>query len=78
VLEKAQTIGISNDFIYMNYAIQFQDVIAAYGDANAARLQHIASKYDPKGIYQDLQPGYFKLGQAPKDFAPRFRHKIEI
>ncbi|KAJ6087913.1 hypothetical protein N7467_006827 [Penicillium canescens] len=71
VLEKAQTMGISNGFIYMNYGSKFQDVIAGYGDANAARLRHIASKYDPKEIYQGLQPGYFKLGHAPKSFVPR-------
>jgi hypothetical protein len=77
VLEKAQTMGISNEYIYMNYASQFQDVISGYGDANVARLRHIASKYDPKGLYQNLQPGYFKFGHAPKDFVPSSTGKME-
>ncbi|KAL2845530.1 hypothetical protein BJX68DRAFT_256724 [Aspergillus pseudodeflectus] len=62
---KAEAMGVHNDFIYMNYASQFQDVISSYGAANKARLQEIASKYDPRRVFQELQPGYFKLAGAP-------------
>ena len=68
VTSKAKDMGIYNRWIYMNYASQFQDVIASYGDQNKGRLQSIAAKYDPKGIYQTLQPGYFKLNGAPAVF----------
>lgn len=57
--------GLTSQYIYMNYASKYQDVIASYGAANKARLQTIAKKYDPKEVFQILQPGYFKLDGAP-------------
>ncbi|KAL2865563.1 FAD-binding oxidoreductase [Aspergillus lucknowensis] len=65
VAAEAKARGLNNDFIYMNYASQFQDVISSYGEDNKARLQQIASKFDHSGVYQTLQPGYFKLAGAP-------------
>ncbi|KAL2834985.1 hypothetical protein BDW59DRAFT_155810 [Aspergillus cavernicola] len=65
VTAEAKSRGLDNEFIYMNYASQFQDVISSYGAANKARLKEIAHKYDPRGVYQTLQPGYFKLTHAP-------------
>jgi hypothetical protein len=61
----AKSIGKENDYLYMNYASQFEDVIRSYGAGNKARLKSIAQKYDPTGVYQTLQPGYFKLVRAP-------------
>lgn len=65
VTTEAKEKGVYNRWIYMNYASEFQDVIASYGDENKARLQSIANKYDPQGVYQTLQPGYFKLNGPP-------------
>lgn len=65
VIAKAKDMGIYNRWVYMNYASKFQDVIAGYGEENKARLQRVAANYDPKGVYQTLQPGYFKLNGAP-------------
>ncbi|KAL4962379.1 uncharacterized protein BDV14DRAFT_178507 [Aspergillus stella-maris] len=65
VAQEAESRDFENKFIYMNYASQFQDVISSYGEGNKARLQEIASKYDPEGVYQSLQPGHFKLDGAP-------------
>ncbi|KAH7141930.1 hypothetical protein EDB81DRAFT_948217 [Dactylonectria macrodidyma] len=62
---EAKRRGLDNDYIYMNYASQYQDVISSYGDENKAKLKKIANKYDPKQVYQRLQPGYFKLDRAP-------------
>ncbi|KAL3438361.1 hypothetical protein BDV09DRAFT_192255 [Aspergillus tetrazonus] len=61
----AESRGLDNEFIYMNYASRFQDVIPSYGADNKARLQEIASRYDPAGVFQTLQPGHFKLTRAP-------------
>ncbi|KAL4921870.1 hypothetical protein BDW62DRAFT_97984 [Aspergillus aurantiobrunneus] len=63
---EAKSRNLDNEFIYMNYASHFQDVISSYGASNKARLQEIASKYDPDGVYQTLQPGYFKLTHGPE------------
>ena len=58
---RAKELGLYHRYIYMNYASQFQDPIWGYGDKNAARLKEVAKKYDPDGVFQRLQPGYFKL-----------------
>ncbi|EER42304.1 FAD binding domain-containing protein [Histoplasma capsulatum H143] len=50
-----------NKFIYMNYASQFQNVIESYGSASYERLLQVARRYDPSRVFQELQPGYFKL-----------------
>jgi hypothetical protein len=62
--EEAKRRDIVNDYLYMNYASQFQDVIASYGES-AKRLKSIAHRYDPTGVFQRLQPGYFKLSGPP-------------
>lgn len=60
-----------NEYIYMNYASQFQSVVESYGAANHERLVQIARKYDPHEVFQKLQPGYFKLNGAPSPTPPR-------
>jgi hypothetical protein len=62
---EAEKRGLASRYLYMNYASKYQDVIAGYGGSNKARLQSIAKKYDPKEVFQKLQPGYFKLDGAP-------------
>ncbi|KAI1871899.1 hypothetical protein JX265_005885 [Neoarthrinium moseri] len=57
--------GLETDYVYMNYASRFQDVIASYSSENKEKLQSIARKYDPEQVFQVLQPGYFKLDRAP-------------
>ncbi|KAJ5113447.1 hypothetical protein N7456_001981 [Penicillium angulare] len=59
---RAKELGLDHQYLYMNYASQFQDPIRGYGEANVARLKQIARIYDPTEVFQRLQPGYFKLG----------------
>lgn len=61
----AKQRNLYEDYLYMNYASQFQAVIPSYGASNQQRLKQVAAKYDPTGVYQNLQPGYFKLNGAP-------------
>ncbi|RMZ73358.1 FAD binding domain-containing [Pyrenophora seminiperda CCB06] len=63
--EEAELRGLGSKYLYMNYASEFQDVIASYGYENVAKLRHIALKYDPTEVFQKLQPGYFKLHGPP-------------
>lgn len=64
---EAQRRGLDNDFIYLNYASEFQDPIGSYGAANKERLMKVSKKYDPAQVFQYLQPGGFKLIKgAPK------------
>ncbi|EMC93808.1 hypothetical protein BAUCODRAFT_124562 [Baudoinia panamericana UAMH 10762] len=59
---KAEELGLSHKYLYQNYAGQYQDVYSSYGETNRQRLLEISKKYDPKQVFQRLQPGYFKLG----------------
>jgi hypothetical protein len=60
----AVKLGVQNDWVYMNYAAMFQDVIASYGLASKSKLKTVAKRYDPTQVFQKLQPGYFKLDRA--------------
>jgi hypothetical protein len=62
----AKELGAYNDYMYMPYSSGYQPVISGYGAENIARLNKVSRKYDPSGVFQNLQPGYFKLdGKAP-------------
>lgn len=53
--------GLGHPFLYQNYAALEQPVFAGYGEENLAKLQAASKKYDPEGVWQKLQPGYFKV-----------------
>jgi hypothetical protein len=62
----AKELGVDNDYYYMPYSSGYQPVVAGYGAENMARLQAISNRYDPTQVFQNSQPGYFKLhGKAP-------------
>ncbi|GAM91280.1 hypothetical protein ANO11243_093280 [Dothideomycetidae sp. 11243] len=69
---KAVELGLNTDYLYMNYASQYQDVVSSYGEANKRRLKTIAAKYDPAAVFQTLMPGYFKLDHGPVQGADFF------
>ncbi|KAI0136727.1 hypothetical protein BJ170DRAFT_602917 [Xylariales sp. AK1849] len=56
-----EELGVGHRYIYQNYASQFQDPIRGYGLESRERLIDVSRKYDPTGVFQYLQPGYFKL-----------------
>lgn len=55
-------MGIFNEWVYLNYASQWQRPIESYGGGNVAFLKSVSRKYDPKGIFQKAVPGGYKLG----------------
>ncbi|KFY02771.1 hypothetical protein O988_01920 [Pseudogymnoascus sp. VKM F-3808] len=57
----AHAAGLGNAYLYQNYASAEQDVFTSYGAKNLAKLKAISKKYDPTGVWQKLQPGYFKV-----------------
>jgi hypothetical protein len=61
VKAEAKRRNLDNDFVYLNYASEYQDPIGSYGAKNKQRLVEISKKYDPKQVFQYLQPGGFKL-----------------
>ncbi|KAF2019871.1 FAD-binding domain-containing protein [Aaosphaeria arxii CBS 175.79] len=62
---EAKRRNLHHEYIYMNYASQFQAVIPSYGAENQRKLKAIARKYDPTEVFQRWQPGYFKLDGSP-------------
>lgn len=58
--EAARKLGMANDFLYMNYASQFQRVIPSYGEANGKFLRDVSHRYDPFQALSALQ-NYFPL-----------------
>jgi hypothetical protein len=62
-IKYANSQGLYNRFLYLNYATKHQDPIAGYGAENVAYLRNIACEYDPDQIFQTLVPGGFKLSR---------------
>ena len=59
--QAAESLGLDNEWIYMNYASPTQQPIASYGDANRKFLKQVQNRWDPDGVFQNLVPGGFKL-----------------
>jgi hypothetical protein len=57
----AYSQGVGFPYIYQNYAALQQPVFESYGQKNLAKLRAVSKKYDPFGVWQKLQPGYFKI-----------------
>jgi hypothetical protein len=57
-------MGGLHRYIFQNHAFEEQDVFTGYGPYNLQRLHSIQRAVDPKGVFQLLQPGYFKLGES--------------
>lgn len=66
-VEEAKKMGLYHPYIYQNYAGAGQDVFGGYGEKNWERLLEIQSKYDPEGVFSQLQPGGFKLQKQMED-----------
>jgi hypothetical protein len=53
------------DYRYLNYAGEWQNVIASYGAENAEKLAAVADKYDPEGVIKTLRPAIFGFAGEP-------------
>ncbi|KAK0639795.1 hypothetical protein B0T16DRAFT_497794 [Cercophora newfieldiana] len=53
------------DYRYLNYAGEWQNVIASYGAKNLEKLAAVAEKYDAEGVIKTLRPAIFSLAGAP-------------
>jgi hypothetical protein len=61
IIKTAGDRGLLHNYQYMNYANQTQAPMEGYERENVDRLKVISKLYDPEGVFQTLQPGYFKL-----------------
>lgn len=60
----ANSVGSSEEFVYLNYAAAAQDPLGSYGAANVEHMKQVARKYDPHGTFQRRIPGGFKIGRV--------------
>lgn len=56
-----QKAGLHDAFNYIGDAAGFQSIFPGYGAENHEKLRDIAKKYDPRGVFQTLMPGGFKV-----------------
>jgi FAD/FMN-containing dehydrogenase len=60
--EVAESMDMLHPYLFQNHAFEEQDVFAGSGESKLARLRAIRHEVDPDGVFQRLQPGFFKLG----------------
>lgn len=63
--ERSKAAGDYYPYIYLNDAGQGQKPLQLYGKdgANFQKMKDVATKYDPKGVFQELATGEFKLSK---------------
>lgn len=61
VTDLARTRNLSLPFLNPNDATFSQDPIASFGDDSNARLRMAMARYDPRGVFQDLRSGGFRI-----------------
>jgi hypothetical protein len=58
---EARARGLLNRFLYMNYAMGSQDVMASIGPENLAKMREIQAIYDPASVLKNYWKGGYKL-----------------
>ncbi|KAF7889286.1 uncharacterized protein EAF01_010779 [Botrytis porri] len=57
----AENLGVTNPFIYLNYAGRKQNPLTGYGEENIEKMRSLSEKYDPRATFQILVKGGFKI-----------------
>lgn len=57
----ADALDAHDPFVYMNYAARWQDPVPSYGRHSVEKLQQISKELDPRGVFQKMMPGGFKI-----------------
>ncbi|KAF7416085.1 hypothetical protein PC9H_002345 [Pleurotus ostreatus] len=56
--ELARERGLLNKYIYLNYALDTQNVLESYGAENLKKMREIKSKYDPDNLLEVWKGGW--------------------
>ncbi|KAL9636720.1 MAG: hypothetical protein Q9204_002144 [Flavoplaca sp. TL-2023a] len=56
--------GNAARYRFTNYGHKDQKILEGYGKQSIARLQAVSRKYDPRGFFQQMVPGGFKLSNV--------------
>lgn len=60
--KESRNLGTYHPYVYLNHAAEWQDPIEGYESDNWRLLNDTSRVYVPKGIFQRLVPGGFKIG----------------
>ena len=74
--EAAELRGTHHPYRFQNHAFEEQDIFEGYGADNFKRLREVRKSVDPDGIFQMLQPGYFKLGLEPTESVANVKSEL--
>ena len=61
IIGAAKAKSLFNEWVYLNYAADFQDPMGGYGSTIRSRFKAVSQKYDPLQVFQKNVPGGFKL-----------------
>lgn len=59
--EEARRQGVYDPWVYLDYAVPWQDPIASYGERSLKRLREIQMKVDPQLVFTHRVPGGLKI-----------------
>lgn len=65
VLAKAEELGYSRHWEFLNYSHGRQDPLSHYGAENIKFMNDVSKKYDPKQVFQKLRQTGFHLPEGP-------------
>jgi hypothetical protein len=56
--------GVLLDYLFPSFAGASQKAMRSFGETNLKKMQEVAAKYDPEGVFQKLQNDGFLLRYA--------------
>lgn len=59
--EDARRLNNYESFLYLNYAADWQDPIASYGESSIEMLKRVSRDVDPEGLFRKGMSGGFKI-----------------
>jgi hypothetical protein len=62
--DETRQLGGLDNFVYLNYAGQFQDPIGSYGVDSVNRLRKVRERADPEGVFTSQVPGGYKIPKS--------------
>lgn len=63
---ESRRLGTNHEFLYSNYASDYQDALTSYGVGPNEFLRKVSHKYDPDGVFQTMRSSGFNFSGAPR------------
>ena len=76
IQKAAESRGTHHLYRFQNHAFEEQDIFQGYGTDSFKRLKEVRKSVDPDGVFQRLQPGYFKLDLESADSVANVKSEL--